>query len=217
MIRNVGLRSAVDMDVRRLFSFPDPVTETSARLVASGVVAQALLFLVVREGWLLVPLVYGFAARVLTGPSLSPLGQFATRVGTPLLEWAYGFESRRVPGPPKRFAQAIGSTVSAAAAAAWLAGWSTVAVVLIGLLLVAAALEAVAAICLGCIAYTALWGCDDCDDISERLRMAASASRRVADPSPADPDPEDGSPVDHPLRPGRPHPVDPAPAGRATR
>ena len=44
--------------MRRLFSFPHPVNETSARLVAGGVVLQVLLFLVVRSGWLLIPLSY---------------------------------------------------------------------------------------------------------------------------------------------------------------
>lgn len=177
-IGNVKIWSMVAMDVRRIFSFPDPVNEISARLVAAGVVAQSLLFLVTREGWLLVPLVYGFAARVLTGPTLSPLGQVATRIGAPLIEWSYGFEGRRVPGPPKRFAQGIGLTFSTVAASAWLAGLTTVAVIVLGLLVVAAALESVAGVCLGCIAYQAIWGCSDCADISERLTAAVERARR---------------------------------------
>ncbi|NDD96387.1 MAG: DUF4395 domain-containing protein, partial [Actinobacteria bacterium] len=40
------------------------MNETSARLVALGAVAQSVLFLVVREWWVLVPLTYGFVARV---------------------------------------------------------------------------------------------------------------------------------------------------------
>jgi hypothetical protein len=64
--------------VRRLFRFPNPVNETSARLVAAGVVAQCVAFVALRQWWVLVPLAYGFVARVLTGPRLSPLGQFAT-------------------------------------------------------------------------------------------------------------------------------------------
>jgi hypothetical protein len=59
---------------RSLFSFPDPVNEVSARLVAGGVVLMALAVLVVHQWWLLVPLAYGFVARVLTGPTLSPQG-----------------------------------------------------------------------------------------------------------------------------------------------
>ncbi|BAN03952.1 hypothetical protein YM304_36380 [Ilumatobacter coccineus YM16-304] len=163
--------------VRNFFSFPDPVNETSARLVAAGVVAQAVLFLVLREGWLLVPLAYGFAARVLTGPTMSPLGQLSVRVVTPLVERRFGVTSRRVPGPPKRFAQLIGLGFSAAAAIAWFAGAPVVTYVLLAGLVVAASLEAFAAICMGCIVYSAIWGCDDCDDISERLAAAVSRAR----------------------------------------
>ena len=70
--------------MKRLFSFPDPVNEVSARLVAAGVVVLGILTLALGEpGLLLVVLAYGFVARVLTGPSLSPLGQLATRVSEP--------------------------------------------------------------------------------------------------------------------------------------
>ena len=161
--------------VRTLFQFPDPVNETSARLVAAGVVAQAVAFLVVREGWILAPPVYGFLARVATGPTLSPLGQFVTRVVTPRL----GGEHRFVPGPPKRFAQGIGLAFSSVAAIAWLAGAPAVSVVVIALLALAATLESVFAVCLGCIAYRFLWECDDCADISERLRLAMASNDLV--------------------------------------
>jgi hypothetical protein len=159
--------------VRKLFSFPDPVNETSARLVAGGVVVQAVAFLVLREWWLLVPLVYGFAARVLTGPTLSPLGQLATRVITPRLH----VEHRFVPGPPKRFAQGIGLVFTSGAALAWALGAPVVSFVLIGFLVVAATLESALAVCLGCIAYRFIWECDDCNDISERLRRALAAQQ----------------------------------------
>jgi Domain of unknown function (DUF4395) len=95
----------------RFWSFPNPVNEVSARLVAGGVVAQGIAFLVLRQWWVLVPLTYGFLARVLTGPKLSPLGQFVTRVVTPRLS----VPAKLVPGPPKRFAQLIGLSFTAAA------------------------------------------------------------------------------------------------------
>jgi hypothetical protein len=179
-VRPVSLRTRTGL--RTLVSFPDPVNETSARLVAAGVVAQALVFLVVREWWVLVPLTYGFLARVATGPTLSPLGQFVTRIGTPALEARRrrtrpDVHSRQVPGPPKRFAQAIGLAFTAGASLAWALGSPTIAVVLIALLAGAAALEAAFAICLGCIAYSAIWGCADCDDISDRLRRALVEAR----------------------------------------
>ncbi len=158
--------------MRQLFRFPVTVNETSARVVAAGVVVQAIAFLVIREGWLLVPLVYGFLARVLTGPTLSPLGQFATRVVTPRLS----LRDRIVPGPPKRFAQGIGLAFSGVAAVAWIAGVPTVSFALLGGLIVAATLEAAFAVCLGCIAYRFVWECEDCNDISERLRLALASN-----------------------------------------
>ena len=146
-------------------------------MVAGGVLLEAALFFVVRDGWALMPLVYGFAARVLTGPTLSPLGQLATRVITPRLHVAH----RYVPGPPKRFAQGMGLAFTSGAALAWGLGVPALSYVLIGLLVVAATLEAVFAICLGCIVFRLVWECEDCDDISERLRVAL-ANPTVAPP-----------------------------------
>jgi hypothetical protein len=178
----IGFVSDIVALVRRLFAFPDPVNETSARLVAAFVVLEALVFIVVREGWVLVPLTYGFLARVATGPTLSPLGQFVTRFATPRVESVLtrrnpDFRSRQVPGPPKRFAQSIGLVFTASASIAWVLDAPAVAVALIAMLAVAATLEAAFAICLGCIAYSAIWGCADCNDISDRLRRAVAEAR----------------------------------------
>jgi hypothetical protein len=164
--------------VRRLLSFPNPVNETSARLVAAGVVAQGVAFLATRQWWVLVPLVYGFVARVLTGPRLSPLGQLATRVVTPRIHIAH----RLVPGPPKRFAQGVGVFFSAGALLSWGLGAHAVAYGLIAALVVAATLESVFAICLGCLVFNRLmrWGlipadvCAECNDLSRALVRASS-------------------------------------------
>src|SRR5580704_59413 len=102
---------------RTLFSFPDPVNEVAARTVAAGVVVMTVVALAAGVPWLLVPLVYGFWARVLTGPTLSPLGQLATRVVVPRLPVA----PRPTPGPPKRFAQAVGTVLTTAALVVWAA------------------------------------------------------------------------------------------------
>jgi hypothetical protein len=93
------------------------------------------------------------------------------------------FRSRQVPGRPKRFAQAIGLGFTGLASTAWLLDATIVAYVLIAMLTAAATLEAVFAICLGCIAYSAIWGCADCDDISERLRQALVEARQEAEAS----------------------------------
>ena len=136
----------------RLFSFPNPVNEVSARLVAGGVVLLALVTVVLDVRWLTVVLAYGFIARVLTGPSLSPLGQLVTRVITPRLNVA----PKPVAGPPKRFAQGVGAVFSATACALALAGQWTPARVMLGLLIVAATLESVFAFCLGCKVFALL-------------------------------------------------------------
>jgi len=174
--------------VRSLFRFPNPVNETSARLVAAGVVVQCALYLVTRQSWLLVPLAYGFIARVLTGPTLSPLGQFVTRIATPRVV-ARGIlaEQRMVAGPPKRFAQGIGATLAAGALISSAAGGHTLAFVLVALIIVAAALESFFAVCLGCTIFNLLmrWGvipdevCESCNDITARL-AEASAHRSSA-------------------------------------
>jgi hypothetical protein len=136
-----------------LFSFPDPVNEVSARLVAGGVVLMTLTVLLFDQWWLVAVLAYGFVARVLTGPTLSPLGQFVTRVVTPRL----GVAPRLVPGPPKRFAQGMGAVFSVSAAILALGfGLLGAAQVVVGLLVVAATLESVFAVCLGCKVFALL-------------------------------------------------------------
>lgn len=154
---------------QQLFSFPDPVNETSSRVVAAGVVTMGALFLVTGSGWVVAALVVGFLARVLTGPTLSPLGQLATRVITPRLRGPH----RSVPGPPKRFAQGVGLMFTTAASVAWLLGAAGMAQLLVAGLVVAAGLEAALAVCLGCIVYNRIWGCADCDDIGSRLTALA--------------------------------------------
>jgi hypothetical protein len=144
--------------------------------VASGVVLLGGAFLVFQSGWLLALLAYGFVARVLTGPTLSPLGHVVTRVVSPRVPQRF---HRQVPGPPKRFAQGIGATLTVAASVAWIAGAPTVAILLVAAVLVAATLEAAFAFCLGCVIFNQLmrWGvipaevCEACNDL--RLRAPA--------------------------------------------
>jgi hypothetical protein len=136
-----------------LLSFPDPVNEVSARLVAGGVVAISTLTVVLDAPWLTVLSAYGFLARVASGPTLSPLGQLVTRVIVPRLP----LHARPVPGPPKRFAQAIGATLSVTAAVLALAfDLRTAAYALLGVLIAAATLESVFGLCLGCRMFAVL-------------------------------------------------------------
>ena len=136
-----------------LFSFPNPVNEVSARLVAGGVLLMSLAAIVLGQPWIAAVVAYGFVARVLTGPTLSPLGQLVTRVITPRL----GVAPRPVPGPPKRFAQGMGAVFSTTAAVLDLGlGLDVEAYALLGLLVVAATLESVFAFCIGCKLFALL-------------------------------------------------------------
>jgi len=162
--------------MREILAFPNPVNEKAARIVAGTVLATSVLILATGAYWLLVPLAYGFWARVLTGPTLSPLGWTAQNVIAPALG-----PKKPVPGPPKRFAQGMGAVFSTAALVlALVVGDHTAADVVLGLLIVAAGLESIFAYCLGCKVFGLLMRvglvpetvCAECADISARLSAA---------------------------------------------
>jgi len=136
-----------------LLSFPNPVNETASRVVAGAVAAVAAIAILTQQPWLSAVLAYGFLARLATGPSLSPLGQLATRIVAPRLS----AHPKLVPGPPKRFAQGIGATITVSATLLTLVWHANVATyALLGGLLVAASLESVFALCIGCRLFTLL-------------------------------------------------------------
>lgn len=159
-------------------SFPNPVNELSARLVAGGVVVMALAAIVLDLRWMTALLAYGFVARVLAGPRFSPLALVVTRVVTPSLP----IDGRLVPGPPKRFAQLLGAvfTVTAAVLTYGFDRFDLAQVVL-AILLVPASLEAFVGFCVGCQLFGWLMRagiipesvCVECADISRRLGTAA--------------------------------------------
>jgi hypothetical protein len=152
-----------------MFSFPNPVNEKAARVVAGVVAITGVVILLTGWPWLLVVVAYGFWARVLTGPTLSPLGRLAMRVVAPRLG-----PPKYVAGPPKRFAQGIGAALTSVAAVLALGfGLETAADVLTGMLVVAATLESAFALCLGCRIFALLMSaglipaetCERCADI----------------------------------------------------
>ena len=95
----------------KIFGFPHPVNEFAARLVAGMVAILCIVLIISDVRWLIPVLAYGFFARVISGPNLSPMGLVATKVLVPLL----GNPNRPVAGPPKRFAQSIGLCFSMSA------------------------------------------------------------------------------------------------------
>ncbi len=167
------------MNWKHIFAFPNPVNEVSARVVAGGVTLMALLTITLRRRWLIVPIAYGFVARALTGPTLSPLGQLATRVITPRLP----VEPKLVAGPPKRFAQTLGAGMSLTALLlAFVFRRTSAAYVLIGVLALFATMESVFAYCAGCKIFGILMRfglipeevCVECANIWERRNPSAT-------------------------------------------
>jgi len=168
------------MDMRKLFSFPNPVNETSARLVAGGAVLMGTAFALTGNGWILAFLTYGFVARVLSGPTLSPLARIATQVITPRINTTH----RLVPGPPKRFAQGVGAAFTITASVLFVNGATGAAQLVIVGLVIAAFLESAFAICLGCIAFGWLMKigvipqevCEECNTFTNRV-LATTTGR----------------------------------------
>ena len=134
-------------------------------------------YAVTGAAWLLVPLVYGFLARVSTGPAFSPLALLATKVLTPRIKT----DHRMVAGPPKRFAQFVGLVFTSTAAVLWLLDFGVASRVVSAALVAAAVLESVFAICLGCIMFSWMMRlgvipqrvCEECNNL--QLRASTSA------------------------------------------
>jgi hypothetical protein len=142
------------------------------------VAVTSLVALLTGAHWLLVPLAYGFWARVLTGPTLSPLAQFATKVAAPRLG-----PPKDVSGPPKRFAQAMGAVMTTTGAIASVGfGLTGVGDAMLVAILVAATLESVFALCVGCKVFGVLMRigvipdavCAECADIWSGARATVT-------------------------------------------
>jgi hypothetical protein len=164
--------------VKSFFSFPNPVNDKAARTVAAFVLVGVIVTLLTGWYWLLIPITYGFWARVLTGPKLSPLGWTAMNVIAPRLG-----EKVYVAGPPKRFAQGFGTVLSSLALVLGLIlGKHTVADIVLFTFIPAAGLESIFGYCLGCKVFGILMRfglipdevCAECADISGRLGLTVS-------------------------------------------
>ncbi len=148
------------------------VNEKAARVVGGVVAVTLIVALLFGALWLAIPVALGYWARLLGGPRRSPLGWLASEVVAPRLG-----APKPVSAPPKRFAQAMGAAFSTGGAVAWALGATTVSGVLLGALVLAAALEAVFALCLGCKVFALLMRaglvpeevCAECSDIWSRV------------------------------------------------
>ena len=136
-----------------LLSFPHPVNEIAARWVAGMVVVLATTIILTDIYWLMFLLAYGFLARVLTGPKLSPMGLLATRVLVP----RFGNRQKLVAGPPKRFAQFIGLAFAVASLILfYVFGLTEATEVILAILVVFATMESILGFCAGCFMFTIL-------------------------------------------------------------
>jgi hypothetical protein len=138
-------------------------------MVAGFIVIFSLSYLYSHNIYILAFMVYGFFARLITGPSLSPIALLVTKIlipkmGNPYLE---------CPGPPKRFAQFIGFIFTSSAFVFAMRGQTRTAYLLIGILAIFASFESIMGFCAGCWFFKKmiLWGwipqrvCEKCNNI----------------------------------------------------
>ena len=155
--------------LREIFSFPETINEYAARMVAGFIVIFALTYLYSHNIYLLAFMVYGFLARVMAGPSLSPIALLVTKILIPKMGNPYA----ECPGPPKRFAQFVGLVFTSSAFYFVMRGQTTPAYLLIGVLAIFASLESIMGFCAGCWFFKKMmkWGwipqrvCEKCNDI----------------------------------------------------
>ena len=138
--------------INNLFSFPNPVNEFSARFVAGMVSILTIATILTENQFGAGFLLYGFLARVATGPTLSPMGLLATRVIVPVL----GNPTKLVAGPPKRFAQTIGLVFSATAFIMLMLDFVLIFQITLSILVIFALLESLAGFCAGCFVFNYL-------------------------------------------------------------
>ena len=159
--------------LKTIFDFPNPVNDYAARTVASMVIIVCIAILITNNIWITLFLVYGFIARVATGPTLSPIGLLATKVIVPVLK----LPNKPVPGPPKRFAQGIGLFVSAISLILFIADVEFGGRVAIVILAFFAGLEAFLGFCTGCFIFNHLMKfglipktvCEACENFQAKI------------------------------------------------
>ena len=155
--------------LKTIFSFPETINEYAARMVAGFILILALTYLYSHNIYLLAFMVYGFLARVMAGPSLSPIALLVTKFLIPKMGNPYA----ECPGAPKRFAQFIGLVFTSSAFYFVMRGQSTTAYLLIRILAIFASLESIMGFCAGCWLFKQMikWGwipqrvCEKCNDI----------------------------------------------------
>ncbi len=149
--------------------FPEVVNENAARVVASIVTIFSILAVLFPSYLTIIPLLYGFLARVLYGPDYSPAAQLALRGIIPIFK----ISNKPTAGIPKRFAQFIGLIFSLSALLFFSFNLVLEFQITISILAFFAFLEASLGFCAGCYAFSLLikWGivpeetCERCNNL----------------------------------------------------
>jgi hypothetical protein len=160
--------------LKTIFSFPKTINEYAARIVAGFIVVLSLSFLLSQHVFILYVLAYGFLARVLAGPTLSPIALLVTKIIIPKIGNPYN----KCPGPPKRFAQFIGLIFTTTSIFLFLYGNIDYANILMSILTIFASLESIIGFCAGCWFFKLMmkWGwipqsiCEKCNNISYAIK-----------------------------------------------
>lgn len=137
----------------RIRRYPAEVDDVTVRLVAGAVLIISSIGLVTGQWWIYALLALDFGARVLWGPSRSPLVTAIVRWVRPRVRLA----PRPTAGSPKRFAAGIGAVMTLTAAVLGIVTLLTsnpvtgAIVIAIGVVMVVfPALEAFLGLCVGC-------------------------------------------------------------------
>lgn len=161
--------------IKNFFSFPEMINDVSARLVAFFVIIICSLLLISTINnqdfalYISIFLLYGFVARVTSGPKVSPIAILVTKIIAPRLS----FQEKLLPGPPKRFAQFIGMIFSISIVTFTIFDLEILTMIFTSILIFFASLEAFLGFCFGCTVFKFLISksllpediCERCNDI----------------------------------------------------
>ena len=146
--------------------FPKKISEVVVRFTAAEVFILSVIAVVAGSPWVPLFLAFDFALRAFIFPRWSPLGMGARIVASTLGT----AERKNVFFSPKRFAAAIGFSLSAIGFVLGFSGYTAGLIAAMGVLAVFSGLEAFAGFCAGCKMYGWFirWGvipvekCPDC-------------------------------------------------------
>ena len=113
----------------------------------------SLVILITNNLWAVSLLFIGFLLRLLFGPRLSPFALITLKLIIPLLK----NPDKSVPGPPKRFAQFIGTMMTLIASIIYFfTTYNLIVIAILGILILFTFLESILSFCFGCYVFNFL-------------------------------------------------------------